>query len=529
MNSKTILIIDDEPKNIEVLVSGLVNSQYQVVTSTSGYNGLEKARKLNPSLILMDTELQDLSGIEFTQKLKVDSAIADIPVVLLSTREGIQDRLKAYESGVKDYIIKPLHVREIVARVKMVLSRIEKRKQDQEKSGKLSGTLEEKALSDIIEEFSTTGSTGILTITSSTGKSGQVFFREGQVVNAIVGNFRGERAVYQMIPWGQGKYNMVFQEIDIKDEIGVSNLGLLLQARKRLEKRTELLRALPGLDKVFTLSSTFLRIIEKREMSGDVMRFIQMFNGQRNMQKIIDDSFHDDLVTLERIQKMHQQGFLSEVIKKVEPEPKLEAPKKKIKPVFTEEEFKTFQQRVFDHSEKDQNAIIIMGVAASGKNEIVQLLTGPTFQTKTLKNQFPHPVSLGKVPIDKETDLTIIGVPVEKNLHLFVDSLEKFMLGYIILVNATEPESFDYLGYLIKTFRNRYQFPYAIAVANLRHPKAVGIENLTRLLGLESYGELMPCNPKDLDNIKMLLLNMHSSPSSKSKLNAQLKIGQFTN
>jgi DNA-binding response OmpR family regulator/signal recognition particle receptor subunit beta len=529
MNSKTILIIDDEPKNIEVLVSGLVNSQFQVVTSTSGYNGLEKARKLNPDLILMDTELQDLSGIEFTQKLKEDPEITNIPVILLSTREGIQDRLKAYEVGVKDYIIKPLHVREIVGRIKMVLSRIEKRIREQEKIGKLSGALEDKALSDLIEEFSTNESTGILTLTNSTGKSGQVFFREGQVVNAIVGNFRGERAVYQMIPWGIGKYNMVFQEIDIKDEIGVSNLGLLLQARKRLEKRTELLRSLPGLDKIFTISSTFLRIIEKREMSGDVMRFIQMFNGQRSIQKIIDDSFHDDLVTLERIQKMHQQGFLSELIKKAELETKPEEPKKKVEPIFTEEEFKTFQKRVFEHSEKDQNAILIMGVEASGKNEIVQLLTGPTFQTKTLKNQFPHPVSLGKVPINRDSDLTIIGVPVEKNLHLFVDSLEKFMLGYIILVNSTEPESFEYLGYLIKTFRNRYQFPYAIAVSNLRHPKAVSIENLTRQLGLESYEELMPCNPKDLGNIKMLLLNMHSSPSSRSQLNAQLKIGQFSN
>ena len=127
MNSKTVLVIDDEAKNLEVLVGGLVNNQFQVVTATSGYSGLEKARQLNPDLILMDTELQDLSGIEFTQKLKADSQIENIPVILLSTREGIQDRLKAYEAGVKDYIIKPLHVSEIISRIKMTLSRIEKR------------------------------------------------------------------------------------------------------------------------------------------------------------------------------------------------------------------------------------------------------------------------------------------------------------------------------------------------------------------------------------------------------------------
>ena len=118
--------------------------------------------------------------------------------------------LAGMDAGALDYIIKPLHVREIIARIKMVLSRIEKRMREQEKASKLGGSLNVKALSDLIEEFSTDESTGILTLTSSTGKSGQVFFREGQVVNAIVGNFRGERAVYQMIPWGNGKYNMVF-------------------------------------------------------------------------------------------------------------------------------------------------------------------------------------------------------------------------------------------------------------------------------------------------------------------------------
>ncbi|HDL19483.1 MAG TPA: response regulator [Bacteroidetes bacterium] len=529
MNSKTILVIDDEAKNLEVLIGGLVNNQFQVVTATSGYGGLEKARKLNPDLILMDTELQDLSGIEFTQKLKANSQIEDIPVILLSTREGIQDRLKAYEAGVKDYIIKPLHVSEIISRIKMTLSRIEKRTFEKEtKVGKVNGLLEDKPLSGLIEEFSMNHATGILTITSITSKSGQVFFCDGQVINAIVGNFRGERAVYQMIPWGRGKYTMVYQDINIKDEINISNLGLLLQAKKRLEKRAEFLKSLPSLNTVFILSSTFLKIIEKREMSGDVMRFIQLFDGQRTLQKIIDDSFHKDLVTLERVAKMYQQGFLNKVTPEA-PELKSTAPGKIRVPIFTEEEFQTFRSRIIEHLDRNRNTVLILGVSASGKNEIVHLLTGPTYQVKSLKSQFPHPVDLGKVPISDEAELNIIGIPVEKNLHLFVDSLQKYMLGYIILVNAAEPETFEYLNYLIKTFRNRYQIPYSIAVSRLRDPKAVSIESLTRQLGLESYEELMPCNASDLDSIKILLLNMRFSRSSKSQIRAQHKIGQVTN
>lgn len=525
MNSKTILIIDDKPKNIEVLVSGLVNSHFQVVTTTSGFNGLEKARKVIPDLILMDTELPDLSGIEFTQKLKEDSQLSTIPVILLSTREGIQDRLKAYEAGVKDYIIKPLHVSEIITRVNMILSRIERRIREHDtKVGKLIGNLKEKPLAELIEEFSLNKATGILTITNFTGKSGQLFFRDGRVVNAIVGNFRGERAVYQMIPWGMGKYTMIFQDIDIKDVVSVSNLGLLLQAKKQLEKRVELLKSLPNLSTKFTLSSTFLHIIEKRQMSSDVVRFVQLFNGQNNLQQIIDESFYDDIVTLERTQKMYLQGFLSEVVHDIKPESKTEGPKKPRMPMFTEEECKTFQTRAMNPFNHRKRVLLLLGDSASGKNEIIQLLVGPTYQAKTMKNQFPHSVNFGKVPISKQIDLTLIGIPIEKNLHLFVDSFEEFMLGYIILINAKEPETFEYMGYLIKTFRNRYQLPYTLAVTQSDHPKATDIESLTVQLGLENYEDLMIGKPADLDNVKTILLNMNISPASGGKVKAQIKV-----
>ena len=526
MDSKTILVIDDKPKNVEVLVSGLVNSHFQVITSTSGYNGLEKTRKIYPDLILMDTELPDLSGIEFTQKLKEETELSTIPVILLSTREGIQDRLKAYEAGVKDYIIKPLHVSEIITRVNMILSRIERRIREHDtKVGKVSGNLKEQPLAELIEQFSLNRATGMLTVTNSTGKSGKVFFRDGRVVNAIISNIRGERAVYQMIHWGAGKYIMIFQDIDIKDEVSISNLGLLLQAKKQFEKRVKILKFLPNLNTIFTLSSTFLRIIEKRQMSSDVVRFIQLFNGQRNFQQILDDSFYDDVVTLERIQKMYQQGFLTEVIRSTKPESKPEVSKKTRKPMFTEEECSAFQNRVMNHSNKKKRAIIILGSSSSGKNEMIQLLVGSTYRAKTMKNQFPHSVDLGKVRISKIVELTLIGIPVEKKLHLFVDSFEEFMLGYLILINANEPETFEYLGYLIKTFRNRYQLPYTIAVSQLGHQNATDIESLTRQLRLENYEELMPYNSSDLANIKMLLLNMNFSPTSIGRVKAQINVG----
>ncbi len=531
MNGRTILVIDDDPKNLEILVGGLVANQFQVLTSSSGYDGLEKAKKMKPDLILLDTEVPDLSGNEFMSKLRKSAEASDIPVIFLSTREGVQDRIKAYLEGAKDYIVKPMHLSEIVARVRMILSRLERRAQEkEEKTETMKGTLEQKNLASLIEELGMKQATGILSLSSSSGKSGQVFFREGKIMNAIAGTFRGERAIYRMIPWASGQYHFVEQFVDIKDEIGLSNLGLLVQAKRRLKKREELLAQLPSGHTVFTLSSIFLKIIEKRKLQPDVVQFIQLFDGQRSVLQIVEDSYYDDLVTLERIAKMYEQGFLTEikpqktavVEEEKEPPPRREA-------FFTEEEYETFVRRVLRAASQKRRALLVLGTAGSGKSDFVRIMVGNTYRTKTLKNILPHPVDMGKFQATRELELTVLGIPVEKTLRVFVETLEDNMLGYIILISAIEPETFDYISYLIKTFRNRYQLPYAIAITNLRHPQAMEIETLAQRLGLESYEELLSCNPQDPNNIKMILLNMYSSFTSREYLKIPTPVSEYNN
>ena len=89
MNKKTILVIDDKPKNIEILVGGLINSHFQVVTSDSGFDGLQKAHHICPDLILIDAQVSDLKGHEFMSKKKEDATVSDIPSFLLTTKSGL--------------------------------------------------------------------------------------------------------------------------------------------------------------------------------------------------------------------------------------------------------------------------------------------------------------------------------------------------------------------------------------------------------------------------------------------------------
>ena len=506
---KTILIVDDDAQNIEILVRELVLHHYQVTTAENGFGAVEKAKKYTPDLIITDADLPDLNGIALLQNLKETPETESIPVIFLTARSGLQDRLRAFEAGVRDYMVKPLHVAEIVARVNMIFGRHRRLETATARSasGK-KGRLEENSVAQLIAQLGVLRWSGILNVTNRFQKSGQIFFRKGAVVNGIYGPFRGQRAIFQMMAWDRGLYSLVSQPIEVTDDIPVSNLGLLLQGFDRIRQREEFLKELPSPDIVFSVKSDFLRILEERPISSDVRKFVELFDGRLSVLQILDESPYDELTTLGRIVKMYKQGFLEEIKTVEEPETVFEEGELKI--LFSEEEYESFRKRVPAKPGVPEPYLAVFGTTQSGKSEFVRTLAGPFYRTRSWKNVFPYPLDIGKVRLHEDEDVIVTGVPIEKQVHILVNALAGKMLGYIFLVNAAQPEQLEYLNYLIKSFRNRFQLPYAVAVTQLRHVKALGIEEISQRLGLESYEELIPCDPKDLDNVKMILLNMVS-------------------
>jgi hypothetical protein len=125
-----------------------------------------------------------------------------------------------------------------------------------------------------------------------------------------LGNFKAEKAVYQMLPWCQGHYVMTFKDVSVKDEITVSNLGLLLQGYKRIRQRQGYIDALPALETVFEKTNIFLQVMKKKSINNEATRFISLFDGKRSLARIISESPYDDIKTLERITKLYQQRFI---------------------------------------------------------------------------------------------------------------------------------------------------------------------------------------------------------------------------
>jgi len=121
----TILVVDDEPKIVQLARDYLEHAGFTVLTAADGRTGLARAREDHPNLIVLDLRLPDLDGLDVTRTLRKDSSV---PIIMLTARGEESDKLVGLELGADDYIVKPFSPKELVARVRAVLRRWERAK-----------------------------------------------------------------------------------------------------------------------------------------------------------------------------------------------------------------------------------------------------------------------------------------------------------------------------------------------------------------------------------------------------------------
>jgi DNA-binding response OmpR family regulator len=120
-----ILVVDDDQKIVEVVKLYLERDRFQVFTAYDGLQALELARQKQPDLIILDVMLPKIDGLDVLRLLTAESAT---PIIMLTARRTEDDKLIGLELGADDYITKPFSPRELVARVRVVLRRLQKGK-----------------------------------------------------------------------------------------------------------------------------------------------------------------------------------------------------------------------------------------------------------------------------------------------------------------------------------------------------------------------------------------------------------------
>ena len=116
-----ILIVDDEPLNVKLLQAYLLQNKYETLQAYSGPEALEKTAQDSPDLILLDVMMPGMDGYEVTRRLKRDPQSQEIPVILVTALDGKDDKQKGLEAGADEFLNKPIHKAELLARIRSLI------------------------------------------------------------------------------------------------------------------------------------------------------------------------------------------------------------------------------------------------------------------------------------------------------------------------------------------------------------------------------------------------------------------------
>ena len=312
MAKQQLLLVDADPRSLRVLEVSLRKAGYSVTTAVDGQDALTKLELSTPDLVLSDTRLPKLDGYALVRRLKERADWASIPIVFLTSQKSVEDKIRGLELGVEDYLTKPIFVRELIARVNLLIAR---RTHDsfatRNTTGgrtRFSGSIQDMAVVDLLQTFEVSRKSGIVHLKTAT-QLGHVYFREGKIVDADMGRLRGEEAIYRALIWNEAEFEVEFSSVKNDDIMETSTQGILMEGMRRVDEWGRLMEQLPPLSTIFEIDHG--QLLERlNEIPDELNGILRLFDGKRSLMRVVDESPFEDLSTLSTISKLYFEGLL---------------------------------------------------------------------------------------------------------------------------------------------------------------------------------------------------------------------------
>jgi CheY-like chemotaxis protein len=333
-----ILIVGTDPSVMGLLNIHLEEEGFSVSISDNVPDSLSYLERKRFDLVVLDlTEL----GPELYQRVCNNPETANIPFILLNPwGEKI-----SFTPRSRDYLVEDMNMEEIVNKIKDLLpitpefqesnaKPLVKAREPESVPVELpitvedgvvfKGCLEKIRIDEILKGLSLMGKSGKLLITYGERKS-LLYFTQGQVIHAVTGNLKGEKAIYRLLLWNKGQFLFDPQTILIEQNVRIPTETLLIECSRRLDQYKHLLTQLPPLEtRIETLSLSQLKSLNSQEM-----KILSIANRQPTLLRLIETCPLDDGITLQILARFYTQKVIGPVEEEEEspeaippPEPK---------------------------------------------------------------------------------------------------------------------------------------------------------------------------------------------------------------
>ncbi len=232
-----VLVVDDNPMILGMLRQALA-SVANVSTAGDGADALLRIIDEPFDLIISDYQMNGMDGRALFEKIKARASTSRIPFILIATKTDIEQKLKPLQDKVEDFIEKPFFVKEAAGRIKRIIDKIALEKLAKEAptaDGKLRGSLSQMNVIDLLQSLDLGHKSCQLTLTSD-GDRCEMYFNDGQINHAVYGSLKGDEAVYKVLGWSGGNFQIDFNARSDQQSIVRSTQGLLMEGLRLLDE-----------------------------------------------------------------------------------------------------------------------------------------------------------------------------------------------------------------------------------------------------------------------------------------------------
>jgi CheY-like chemotaxis protein len=234
-NDVKLLLVDDNPMVLGMLQQALTPFAH-IVAATDSADALLKAVDDPPDLVVCDYRMPGMDGRQLVEKLKSRPATANFSAILMASRADIDERLSPQDAA-DDYLPKPFFLKEATKRIKRTVDRIalEKMAKTAPSDGVVRGNLSQMNVIDLMQSLEMGRKSCQLKLNNE-GEKCEVFFVEGQVKHATYGTLLGDPAVFKVLRWTGGNFELNFEGKTDQETAQLNTQGLLMEGLRLLDE-----------------------------------------------------------------------------------------------------------------------------------------------------------------------------------------------------------------------------------------------------------------------------------------------------